>query len=141
MMNNEVYFRVPGIENSDLSEFRSSKCADNTEFEIIDGYGMIEIDPNIAQCIFVFLQNISYAAAYDLIKFCVLKVWKILARKKKDTPIKDTCIKVEVSDKDAAGNISNQREITIKTSYEMGDEERERILEQALKSVLAAKAD
>lgn len=131
-MNNTVYISGPMLDDADLKMLENQPFTENTEFEIVPQYGLI--DPGAVQIVFLLLQNMGYDAAYDLLKYCILSVWKIVCRK--DAAPKETKIVVEMSEKDKEGQICRHRAMSISTSYQMSNEERERTVESLTEKLL-----
>ena len=80
IVKNTVYISAPHMDFEDLEMLRIQPFADNAEFDLIQKHDLI--DACTFHFVFLLLQNIGYDAAYDLLKFTILSVWKTVSQKK-----------------------------------------------------------
>lgn len=138
-MKNNVYINAPTLDSKDLNEISKSKYSENTEFDFILGHGLMP--PDTIVCVFLLVQSIGYNAAYDLIKFVLLSIWKAVTVKNGSEANDETKIQINLSDKNENGKVTNHKNITVSVSYKMDSEERQRVIDMALKSLLSGKTE
>ena len=135
IVKNTVYISAPHMDIEDLEMLRIQPFADNAEFDLIQKHDLI--DACTFHFVFLLLQNIGYDAAYDLLKFTILSVWKTVSQKKDwSANLEKDRIFVELSEKDEKGAIYRKKSITVSTSYQMSDTERERTVNGLVENLL-----
>ena len=136
-MKNNVYINAPMLASKDLDEIFRSKYSDNTDFDFVLEHGLLP--PDMIVCVFLLAQSIGYDAAYDLIKFLVLNIWKAVTGKNNSNTDNETKIQINLSDKNESEKVTNHKTITVSVSYKMDSDERQNVIDMALKSLLSEK--
>lgn len=139
IMKNNVYINTPVLDSKDLDEIFKSKYSENTEFDLIVGHGLLP--PDTIVCVFLLAQSIGYNAAYDLIKFVLLGIWKAVTAKKDSKTSDETKIQINLSDKNENEKVTNHKTITVSVSYKMDSDERQHVIDMALNSLLSGKTE
>lgn len=137
-MDNNVYINAPMLDSDDLNEIFNSEYIQNTEFELFLEHGLLP--PGTISCVFLLAQNIGYDVAYDLIKYVVLNIWKAVTCKNSINKDDETIIKIDFAEKNGSKRVTKNKTVTITTSYKMNPDERQNVIDTALKNLLGEKA-